>query len=349
MAWVRGVLPLLSRPLVMAWLLTFCGVFLELPISQLLYAPGSPPASVAIEDNLATTTSASAWRRRSVRWPSRSPSWPGARRLPAARAGWLATDRRRASVAEPIAIDVADKVYPGGTGALKSTSRSTSSPGRSSCCSGRPARARRRCCAAWPGSSGSQRPRSRSASASSPTARTHVPPERRDLSMVFQDYALWPHLIALDNVAFALRRRGLSRAAVPGAGRRRCSTASASPRSPSGTPTSCPAASSSGSRSPGRWSRDTGLILCDEPLSNLDADLRERMRVEISALVREAGRDDRLHHPRPGRGIRARRPGRRARSTGGWCRSARRRTIYTTRRPRSWRGSPGWPASCRCA
>jgi iron(III) transport system ATP-binding protein len=34
---------------------------------------------------------------------------------------------------------------------------------------------------------------------------------------------------------------------------------------------------------------DTGLVLCDEPLSNLDADLRERMRVEISSLVREAG------------------------------------------------------------
>jgi iron(III) transport system ATP-binding protein len=34
---------------------------------------------------------------------------------------------------------------------------------------------------------------------------------------------------------------------------------------------------------------DTGLILCDEPLSNLDADLRERMRVEISSLVRDAG------------------------------------------------------------
>ena len=46
------MLPVVSRPLVMAWLLTFCGVFLELPISQLLYAPGSPPASVAIEDNL---------------------------------------------------------------------------------------------------------------------------------------------------------------------------------------------------------------------------------------------------------------------------------------------------------
>jgi hypothetical protein len=48
----RAVLPVVSRPIVMAWLLTFCAVFLELPISQLLYAPGSPPASIAIEDNL---------------------------------------------------------------------------------------------------------------------------------------------------------------------------------------------------------------------------------------------------------------------------------------------------------
>ncbi len=52
MAWARGVLPVVSRPLTMAWLLTFCGVFLELPISQLLYAPSNPPASVSIQDNL---------------------------------------------------------------------------------------------------------------------------------------------------------------------------------------------------------------------------------------------------------------------------------------------------------
>jgi iron(III) transport system permease protein len=51
-SWFRGVLPVLSRPLVMAWLLTFCGIFLELPVSQILYAPGQPPASVAINDNL---------------------------------------------------------------------------------------------------------------------------------------------------------------------------------------------------------------------------------------------------------------------------------------------------------
>jgi iron(III) transport system permease protein len=53
-AWARAVLPVVSRPLVMAWLLTFTSVFLELPISQLLYAPSSPPASVAINDNLST-------------------------------------------------------------------------------------------------------------------------------------------------------------------------------------------------------------------------------------------------------------------------------------------------------
>jgi iron(III) transport system permease protein len=52
-AWARGVLPAVSRPIVMAWLYTFSGVFLELPLSQLLYAPGSPPAAIAIEDNLA--------------------------------------------------------------------------------------------------------------------------------------------------------------------------------------------------------------------------------------------------------------------------------------------------------
>ncbi len=51
-AWLRGIAPLMSRPLIYAWLLTFTAVFLELPISQLLYAPSQPPVSVAIEDNL---------------------------------------------------------------------------------------------------------------------------------------------------------------------------------------------------------------------------------------------------------------------------------------------------------
>ena len=118
--------------------------------------------------------------------------------------------------------------------------------------------------------------------------RAHVPPDQRDLSMVFQDYALWPHLTALDNVAFALRRRRLPRAecrARAAAMLERVGLGEFARRYPNEL--------SGGEQQRVALARaliaDTGLILCDEPLSNLDADLRERMRVEISSLVREAG------------------------------------------------------------
>ncbi len=118
--------------------------------------------------------------------------------------------------------------------------------------------------------------------------RSHVPPEQRDLSMVFQDYALWPHLTALDNVAFALRRRRLPRAECRSLALlmlERVGLAQFARRYPNEL--------SGGQQQRVALARaliaDTGLILCDEPLSNLDADLRERMRVEISSLVREAG------------------------------------------------------------
>ena len=118
--------------------------------------------------------------------------------------------------------------------------------------------------------------------------RAHVPPDQRDLSMVFQDYALWPHMTALDNVAFALRRRRLPRA--------ECRSRAQEMLDRVGLREF--ARRYSNELSGGQQQRvalaraliaDTGLILCDEPLSNLDADLRERMRVEISSLVREAG------------------------------------------------------------
>ena len=115
----------------------------------------------------------------------------------------------------------------------------------------------------------------------------HVPPERRNLSMVFQDYALWPHLTARDNVAFALRRLRLGRAegqARSAAMLDRVGLAALAGRYPNQL--------SGGEQQRVALARalvaDTGLILCDEPLSNLDADLREWMRVEISSLVREA-------------------------------------------------------------
>jgi len=117
--------------------------------------------------------------------------------------------------------------------------------------------------------------------------RIHVPPDQRDLSMVFQDYALWPHLSARDNVAFALRRRHLSRSECRTRAQEmldRVGLAALASRYPNEL--------SGGEQQRVALARaliaDTGLILCDEPLSNLDADLRERMRVEISALVREA-------------------------------------------------------------
>ncbi len=118
--------------------------------------------------------------------------------------------------------------------------------------------------------------------------RVHVPPDLRDLSMVFQDYALWPHLRVRENVAFALRRRRLAKAEM------RARTLAMLERVGLGALADrYPNELSGGEQQRVALARalvgDTGLILCDEPLSNLDADLRERMRVEISALVREAG------------------------------------------------------------
>jgi ABC transporter family protein len=142
--------------------------------------------------------------------------------------------------------------------------------------------------------------------------KIHVPPDQRDLSMVFQDYALWPHLSARDNVAFALRRRRLSRTDCRARAQQmldRVGLGALADRYPNEL--------SGGEQQRVALARaliaDTGLILCDEPLSNLDADLRERMRVEISAGPRGGGHD-RLHHPRPGRGLCPGRPGGRARA-----------------------------------
>jgi iron(III) transport system ATP-binding protein len=92
----------------------------------------------------------------------------------------------------------------------------------------------------------------------------------------------------LDNVAFALRRRRLPKV--------ECRTRAATTLERVGLADFAkryPNELSGGQQQRVALARaliaETGLILCDEPLSNLDADLRERMRVEISSLVREAG------------------------------------------------------------
>jgi iron(III) transport system ATP-binding protein len=191
-------------------------------------------------------------------------------------------------VAEPISIASLTKTYPGGTApALKSVSLDVA-PGTFLVLLGPSGSGKTtllRCLA------GIERIDSGSITIGSRVVtdgRSHVPPEQRDLSMVFQDYALWPHLTVLDNVAYALRRRRLSKA--------ECRSRAATTLGRVGLADFAkryPNELSGGQQQRVALARaliaETGLILCDEPLSNLDADLRERMRVEISSLVREAG------------------------------------------------------------
>ncbi|HCI7024586.1 TPA: ABC transporter ATP-binding protein [Klebsiella pneumoniae] len=89
-----------------------------------------------------------------------------------------------------------------------------------------------------------------------------LPPEQRDIGMVFQDYALWPHMSVAQNVAFPLRMRGVSRSERE----RRVSEALA--RAIVAAPR---------------------VLLFDEPLSNLDSELRESLCGEMSRLLRQLG------------------------------------------------------------
>ena len=116
----------------------------------------------------------------------------------------------------------------------------------------------------------------------------HVKPERRELAMVFQDYALWPHMTVRQNVGYALRRR---RIGAREAGRR---VESVLERVGLGAKAaSYPHELSGGQQQRVALARalvsEPALILFDEPLSNLDADLREHLRLEIATLTRETG------------------------------------------------------------
>ncbi len=118
--------------------------------------------------------------------------------------------------------------------------------------------------------------------------RTFVHHEKRGLAMVFQDYALWPHLSVRRNVAFPLvtsPRTKLQRTQRVDDLLERVGIAHLGERFPNEL--------SGGEQQRVALARalasEAGLILFDEPLSNLDADRREQLRIEIATLTRDAG------------------------------------------------------------
>ncbi|MFL5326105.1 MAG: ABC transporter ATP-binding protein, partial [Microvirga sp.] len=112
-----------------------------------------------------------------------------------------------------------------------------------------------------------------------------VPAKDRDIAMVFQSYALYPHMSVRQNLAFGLRRRGVDRAEID-----RRVAAVAATLGLAELVDRRPHALSGGQRQRvalGRAIvRDPKVFLFDEPLSNLDASLRASTRLEIAKLHR---------------------------------------------------------------
>ncbi len=116
----------------------------------------------------------------------------------------------------------------------------------------------------------------------------HVPVERRDIGMVFQNYALFPNMTVAENVGFGLRVRGLSRAEEAA----RVAEALALVRL-DGLAHRRPDALSGGQRQRVAMARAIAprprVLLLDEPLSALDKALRVEMQVELKRIQREVG------------------------------------------------------------
>src|SRR5262245_20980105 len=115
-----------------------------------------------------------------------------------------------------------------------------------------------------------------------------VPPENRGMGMVFQNYAVWPHKTVFENVVFGLRVRR-----VPSAEARERVARALALVNLTGFEQRLPNELSGGQQQRVALARslvvEPEILLLDEPLSNLDAKLRERMRGELKQLQRRTG------------------------------------------------------------
>jgi len=117
---------------------------------------------------------------------------------------------------------------------------------------------------------------------------THVEPPQRDMGVVFQNYALFPHKTIAENVAFGLRMRRVARAEIAARVKRILDLVGLP-----GVEDRYPRQLSGGQQQRVAVARalviEPNVLLLDEPLSNLDAQLRKRMRLELRAIQRRLG------------------------------------------------------------
>ncbi|MFD2396055.1 ABC transporter ATP-binding protein [Prauserella oleivorans] len=122
----------------------------------------------------------------------------------------------------------------------------------------------------------------------SASRRSNVPPERRPVSMVFQSYGLWPHMTVFDNVAYPLRAAKVAKAEIQQRVGEIIATVGID-----GLEQQYPTQLSGGQQQRVALARAvvsaSDVVLFDEPLSNVDAKVRDQLRIEILRLQRQLG------------------------------------------------------------